>query len=116
MLEGCKPSKPPAKKATASLVPLKETMSHSHSYNVRDFGAAGDGQTPDTRALQAAIDACAAQGGGTVFVPAGGYVAGSLFLRSQITLYLDAGATLLGSEDPADYPIVEGRWEGRTQL
>ena len=90
-------------------------MSHTHSYNVRDFGAVGDGHALDTRSIQAAIDTCAAQGGGTVFVPAGRYVTGSLFLRSQITLYLDAGATLLGSEDPADYPIIEGRWEGRTQ-
>ena len=90
-------------------------MSHTYSYNVRDFGAVGDQQALDTKAIQAAIDACAAQGGGTVVVPAGGYVTGSLFLRSQITLYLDAGATLLGSEDPADYPIIEGRWEGRTQ-
>lgn len=83
--------------------------------NVRDHGAAGDGRALDTRAIQAAIDACAARGGGTVFVPAGDYVTGSLFLRSQITLYLDAGATLLGSQDPADYPVIEGRWEGRTQ-
>ena len=48
-------------------------------------------------------------------MPAGGYVTGALALRSHITLYLDAGATLLGSEDPADYPIIASRWEGREQ-
>lgn len=83
--------------------------------SVREFGAAGDGRAVETRALQAAIDACARAGGGTVVVPAGSYVTGSLFLRSNITLYLDAGATLLGSEEPADYPVVSGRWEGSEQ-
>jgi polygalacturonase len=83
--------------------------------NVRNFGAVGDGQTLDTQAIQSAIDACAARGGGTVFVPAGVYITGALALRSHITLYLDAGATLLGSEDPADYPVIASRWEGREQ-
>jgi polygalacturonase len=80
--------------------------------NIRDYGAAGDGQTPDTDAVQAAIEACRRAGGGTVYVPAGAYVVGSLFLSSHLTLHLDAGARLLGSQDAADYPIVEGRWEG----
>jgi len=82
---------------------------------VRDLGAAGDGQSNDTGALQAAIDACASAGGGTVVVPAGSYVSGALFLRSNITLFLDAGAALLGSEDPADYPVISSRWEGSEQ-
>jgi polygalacturonase len=84
-------------------------------FNVRDYGAAGDGAAPDTRAIQAAIDACHAQGGGTIFFPAGEYVTGSIFLRSHVTLRLDAGATLLGSENPADYPLVHSRWEGVEQ-
>jgi polygalacturonase len=84
-------------------------------FNVRDYHAAGDGQTLDTLALQAAIDACHRQGGGTIFFPAGRYVTGSLFLHSYITLQLDAGATLLASEDPADYPVVRDRWEGVEQ-
>jgi len=80
--------------------------------NVLDYGAMGDGQTINTRALQSAIDACCRAGGGTVYVPAGAYVTGSLELGSYLTLYLDAGAKLLGSQDAADYPVVEGRWEG----
>jgi polygalacturonase len=84
-------------------------------FNVRAYGAAGDGQTLDTHALQAAIDACHQQGGGTVLVPAGQYLTGSLFMQSHITLHLAAGAVLLGSEDPADYPVWRGRWEGTEQ-
>ncbi|RPI81262.1 MAG: glycoside hydrolase family 28 protein [Chloroflexi bacterium] len=83
--------------------------------NPRNFGAAGDGVTLDTCALQAAIDSCAGQGG-TVWIPPGNFVTGSLFLHSNLTLYLDAGATLLGSENPDDYPIIESRWEGAHQL
>ncbi len=84
--------------------------------NPRDFGATGDGQTLDTPALQAAIDACAQNGGGTVFVPAGQYVTGALFFRDNLTLHLEAGATLLGSQNFDDYPITLNRWEGHEQL
>lgn len=83
--------------------------------SVRAFGALGDGQTLDSPAIQAAIDACAAQGGGTVYLPAGQYLTGSLFLRDNICLHLDAGATILGSENPEDYPVIHSRWEGRHQ-
>ncbi|MCB0198801.1 MAG: glycoside hydrolase family 28 protein [Anaerolineae bacterium] len=81
-------------------------------YNVRDYGATGDGRTIDTRSIQACIDACASSGGGTVWVPSGVYLSGSLFLHSFITLHLDAGARLMGSADPAHYPIIHSRWEG----
>jgi polygalacturonase len=81
-----------------------------------EFGATGDGQTNDTNALQAAIDGCAAHGGGTVLVPAGRYLTGTLTFRNNITLHLVAGATLLGSQNPADYPITPNRWEGTEQL
>lgn len=81
-------------------------------YNVRSFGAIGDGSVKDTDALQTAIDTCAEHGGGTVYVPAGTYLTGSLRLRSRLTLYLEAGATLLFSRDFEDYPPVPTRWEG----
>jgi polygalacturonase len=84
-------------------------------FNVQEHGAAGDGQTLDSHAIQAAIEACAQRGGGTVYLPAGRYLAGSLFLRDNITLYLDAGAMILGSENPEDYPVIHSRWEGRHQ-
>ena len=85
------------------------------TFNVRERGAIGDGQTLDSAAIQSAIDACAAQGGGSVYLPAGQYVTGSLFLRSNISLHLDSGAVILGSENPADYPIIHSRWEGKHQ-
>lgn len=85
------------------------------TFNVREHGAIGDGQTLDSPAIQATIDVCAAQGGGTVFLPAGQYRTGSLFLRNNISLHLDSGAVLCGSEDPNDYPIIHSRWEGKHQ-
>ena len=84
-------------------------------FNVKEYGAVGDGTALDTRPIQSAIDACHQQGGGTVVVPAGAYVVGALELRSDVTLYLDAGARLLGSQNPADYPIIASRWEGKEQ-
>jgi polygalacturonase len=75
-------------------------------FNVREFGATGDGTTLDTRSLQAAIDACAKAGGGTVWLPPGSYRSGTLFLKSRTELHLEAGAVLLGSKDLADYPIT----------
>ncbi len=72
--------------------------------NPRDFGAKGDGTTKDTTAIQGAIDACAAKGGGTVRLTAGTYLSAPIVLKSNITLQLDKGATLLGSPDHADYP------------
>jgi len=83
--------------------------------DVYDFGAAGDGRTLDTRTIQLAIEACSSAGGGTVSFPPGAFVTGSLTLRSHVTLHLEAGAILLGSEDPADYPLVRSRWEGVEQ-
>ena len=78
----------------------------AHQYgpcDVRSFGAAGDGKTIDTLPLQRAIDACHEQGGGAVYVPAGTYLTGTLYLKSHVTLHLSAGATLMGSTRREDY-------------
>ncbi len=81
--------------------------------NPRDFGAKADGATKDTAAIQKAIDACAAKGGGTVRLTAGTFLSAPVVLKSNITLELDKGATLLGSPDHADYPeITEFRLPG----
>lgn len=73
-------------------------------FNVREYGAQGNGSSLDTAAIQGCIDSCARQGGGTVYFPNGSYLAGTLFLKNNITLNLAAGATLLGSSQEADYP------------
>ena len=72
--------------------------------NVHAYGAAGDGRTKDTLAIQKAIDECSAKGGGTVLFPAGTYVSAPIRIKSNVTLHLDKNATLLGSPDHADYP------------
>jgi polygalacturonase len=76
----------------------------SFSCDPRAYGATGDGATKDTAAIQAAINACEAKGGGTVRLTAGNYLSSPIVLKSNITLQLDKGATLIGSEDHGDYP------------
>jgi hypothetical protein len=72
-------------------------------YNIRDFGAAGDGATLDTIAIQAAIDACNRDNGGIVFVPAGNFLIGTIELKSNVTLRLAPAGRLLGSDDISHY-------------
>jgi hypothetical protein len=84
--------------------------------NVRDHGAAGDGTTLDTNALQTAIDACAAAGGGTVVFPAGRYLSGTLRLRSRVALWLQPGAVLLGSTRLEDYPPIVPAFRSYTDV
>ena len=76
-------------------------------FNVRDYGAAGDGVAKDTAAIQKAIDACAEAGGGTVCFPTGHFLSGSLHLKSHVALYLDMGAELLASPDQEDFDPYE---------
>ncbi|HEY3041106.1 MAG TPA: glycoside hydrolase family 28 protein [Pyrinomonadaceae bacterium] len=71
---------------------------HPTVIDVRTFGAKGDGKTLDTPAINKAIEKAAAAGGGTVFFPAGSYLSVSIHLKSNITLYLDQGATIVAAE------------------
>ena len=73
------------------------------TYSITDFGAAGDGVTMDTGAIQKAVDAARASGGGEAVMPAGTYLSGGILLRSRVTLRLPTGAALPGSRDPVDY-------------
>lgn len=88
-------------------VPLGFVLFAAGTLNVKDFGARGDGVTKDTAAVQQALDAAEKQGGGTVLVPAGKYLCGTIHLRSHVTLHLDNGSVILGSPDNSDYDPYE---------
>ena len=71
-----------------------ENLAKAKVYNVRHYGAKGDGLTNDAPAINKAIEACNANGGGTVFLPSGMYASGSIHLKSNVTIALDKGAVL----------------------
>ncbi|MFH1069050.1 MAG: glycoside hydrolase family 28 protein [Candidatus Glassbacteria bacterium] len=83
-------------------------------YNIRDYGAAGDGRNKETQAIQRAVEAASAAGGGTVYFPPGSYLSGTIILKSRVTLHLAAGATLLGSTDTLDYPKIRPAFRSYT--
>lgn len=83
----------------------------SRVFSVSDYGAAGDGSRYDTAAIQDAVDACAAAGGGRVLLPApGDYLTATVHLRSRVVLEVPPGARLLGGTRQADYPPESRRW------
>ena len=94
--------------AAAAKVPAKPAV----TLNVRDYGATGDGKTKDTLAIQQTIERCSVFGGGVVVVPAGDYLTGALVLRSGVTLRIEQGTTLNGSQDMSEYPLAQVRLEG----
>lgn len=77
------------------------------TFNISDFGAVGDGQTINTRAIQNTIDTCSKKGGGEVRIPNGQFVTGTILLKDNCVLHLDDNATLLGSLNPKDYRNVD---------
>lgn len=76
-------------------------------FNVRSYGAKGDGKTLDTAAVQRAIDACSSAGGGIVLVPAGSFLIGTVEMKSNVTLHIAASGVLLGSTRGTDYHAVD---------
>jgi polygalacturonase len=91
---------------------VQKPIARGGTFSVRAFGATGDGTNKDTVAFQKALDACAAVGGGTVSVPNGYYLIGSIVIGGDTTLRLANNASLIGSPDIADYPLMRIRWEG----
>jgi Glycosyl hydrolases family 28 len=82
---------------------LKSGGTRPAIFDPRSFGAVGDGRAKDSPPVQRAIDACTAAGGGIVYLGPGTYLCGTVVLKSNVTLYLEAGAVLLGSADINDY-------------
>ena len=84
----------------------KDMRIRGHVCDPQAYGAKANGRTQDTRALQAAIDACATQGGGIVRLSSGRFLTGPIVLRNHIRLEIERGATLLGSQRVSDYPVL----------
>jgi len=94
--------------AMAQATPAADPADDAKIFNVRDFGARGDGTTLDTTAVQAAIDACQQHQGGIVLIPDGTFLIAPVELKSNVTLRLAAGARLTGSTDPRLYHPARG--------
>ncbi|MBO9199392.1 MULTISPECIES: glycoside hydrolase family 28 protein [Niastella] len=94
--------------APASTSQSDNNLQGARIFNVRDFGAKGDGKTLNTKAIQAAIDACYNELGGTVLIPAGDFICGTIELKSNVTLHLLSQGRLLGSTRREDYAAGKG--------
>jgi hypothetical protein len=86
------------------------------TWDVRDFGAVPDSLTVNTSAIQAAIDACAGSGGGTVLIDQGTYVTGTIILKDNVNLMVSGSAELLGSSNPLDYQNLYPSRDSRGQI
>jgi len=95
------------KKAGAKTFPSGQKI-----FYVNDYGAVSDTVTVNSKAIQKAIDACAAKGGGIVAFKPGTYVTGSIFIKSNVQLRIDEGVLILGSQNFADYPEMPSRIAG----
>ena len=95
------------------LARIRPPVFPGRDFPITRYGARDDGTTEATRAIAAAVAACAEAGGGRVVVPAGRFLTGPVHLRSRVNLHLEAGATLAFVRDPRAYlPAVRTRWEG----
>jgi polygalacturonase len=84
---------------------------------ITDFGAVSDGKTVNTKAIQSAIDKCAAsKSGGVVVVPQGTFLSGAIFLKQGVNLLVEKDGVLKGTTNPDDYPQIQSRWEGTEEM
>ncbi len=101
----------------AEISPLNEMKDKNFQWDPYKFGAKGDGKTLDTKAIQMTIDRCSAEGGGIICFYGGTFISGTIFLKSNITLYIEAGATIRASANlddfpsiPSNYPSINGEY------
>lgn len=92
-----------------------DVASLGKQYRITDYGIVNDGRI-HTAEFQALIDKVAAEGGGVIVVPEGTYMTGALFFKQGVHLHIYDGGTIMGSNDPSDYPLVKTRIEGETCL
>ena len=85
------------------LVSILTTSVYGRDYFVQDFGVQGDHVTLNTRSIQTAIDFVSDNGGGRLIFSPGNYVTGSIYIKANVTLHLEAGCTIWGSTNPYDY-------------
>jgi polygalacturonase len=89
-----------------SIKSFGQNFPNEKTYNIVDYGAVPNGITNNTKAIQSAIDAASKNKGGKVIFPKGRFLAGSIEMKSDVSLYLEEGAVLLGSTDPNDYKVM----------
>jgi polygalacturonase len=95
---------------------IVEPVIPDNTVNITDFGAVGDGQTLNTKAISDAIDAASKKGGGKVVIPRGLWLTGPIILKSNINLHADDGALVIFSSDKDLYPLIETNYEGKNQV
>ncbi len=105
----------PAEIAAQNFLPDAAQSAALREYNIVGFSAVSDATTLNTTAIQQAIDAATAAGGGRVRIPAGTFLSGAIFLKPGVELWLEKGAVLLGSTRIEDYPKRPTRIEGHTE-
>jgi polygalacturonase len=105
-----KPRHSAIKRLSLLLLLASSSWSAGAFFNILDYGARNDGSVPATEAIRSAIQAAKAAGGGTVFIPAGNYSSGPIELVSNLTLHIDAGATV--RFPAARLPLTAGRQQG----
>ena len=95
---------------------IKFPVFKKDTVSIRKYGAVADGNTLNTKSINATIDALSKKGGGVVLVPSGLWLTGPIILKNNINLHLAGGATLLFTADKNEYPLVEANWEGLPQM
>jgi exo-poly-alpha-galacturonosidase len=99
--------------ATLAVIAVAQTPQKTKTRVViTDAGALPDGTTVNTKAIQAAIDKCAASGGCVIVVPKGTFLSGALFLKQGVNLSVEKDGVLKGTTNIDDYPLINTRWEG----